>query len=62
MGWGTKVCSPGLGHMTKMAAIAIYEKKSLKIFSRTKRPMILKLGIQHWCSSSIKFVQIMTLG
>ena len=26
MGWGTKVCSNGLGHMTKMAAMPIYGK------------------------------------
>ena len=36
------------GHMTKMAAMAINIKKPLKIFfSRTRRPMILKPGMQH---------------
>ena len=35
---GTNVCSNGPGHMTKMAAMPIYG---------TKRPMTLKLGIQH---------------
>ena len=30
-------------HMTMMAAMAINSKK--KIFSRTRRPMILKLGM-----------------
>ena len=36
------------GHMTKMAAMAINSKKHLKIFfSRTRRPMILKLGMKH---------------
>ena len=35
------------GHMTKMAAMAINRKKTLKIFSRTGRPMILKLGMKH---------------
>ena len=42
--------------MTKMAAIPIYEKKTLKIiFSRTGSPMILKLGMQHW---KFKFYKI----
>ena len=34
------VCSNVPGHMTKMAA--------MPIFSGTKRPMTLKLGMQHW--------------
>ena len=38
----------GLCHMTKMAAMSIYGKKTFKIFSRTKKPMTLKLGMQHW--------------
>ena len=43
-----KVCISGQGHMTKMAAMAINSKKPLKIFfSRTRRPMILKLGMKH---------------
>ena len=43
-----KVYINGQGHMTKMAAMAINSKKSLKIFfSRTRRPMILKLGKKH---------------
>ena len=34
--------------MTKMAAMAINSKKHLKIFfSRTRRPMILKLGMKY---------------
>ena len=37
----------GQGHMTKMAAMAINSKKKLKIFSRTVRRMILKLGMKH---------------
>ena len=46
---GTKVYSNGPGHVTKMAAMPIYGKKNLKIFfSGTKRPMTLKLGMQHW--------------
>ena len=48
MGWGKKVCSNGPGHMTKMAAMAIYGKNLKKIFfSGTKRPMILNLGMHH---------------
>ena len=43
-----KVCINGQGHMTKMAAMAINSKTPLKIFfSRTRWPMILKLGIKH---------------
>ena len=43
-----KVCINGQGHMTKMAAMAINSKKPLRIFfSRTRRPMILNLGMKH---------------
>ena len=43
---GTKVCSNGPGHMTKMAAMPMYGKNPLKIFfSRTRRPMTLGLGM-----------------
>ena len=43
-----KVYINGQGHMTKMAAMAINSKKPLKIFSsRTRGPMILKLGMKH---------------
>ena len=43
LGRGKKVYINGPGHMTKMAA-----QKLLKIFfSRTRRPMILKLDIKH---------------
>ena len=43
-----KVYINGQGHMTKMAAMAINSKKPLKFFfSRTRRPMILKLGMKH---------------
>ena len=47
---GTKVCSNGAGHMTKMAAMAIYGKNLKKkiFFSGTKRPMTLNLGLHHW--------------
>ena len=42
-----KVCINCQGHMTKMAAMAINSKNLVKIFSRTRRPMILKLGMKH---------------
>ena len=42
---GTKVCSWGLGHMTKMAVTLIYDNDPSKIFlSITKGPMTLWLG------------------
>ena len=45
---GKKVYINGQGHMIKMAAMAINRKKTLKIFfSRTRRHMILKLGMKH---------------
>ena len=44
---GTKACSNGLGHMTKMTAMPIYGKNLKNFFSGTKRPMTLKLGMQH---------------
>ena len=43
-----KVYKNGQGHMIKMANMAINSKKTLKIFlSRTRRPMILKVGMKH---------------
>ena len=44
---GTKVCSNGPGHMTKMAAMAIYGKNKKIFFSGTKKPMTLYLGMRH---------------
>ena len=45
---GTKVCSNGPGHMTKMAAMAMYGKNLKKtLFSGTNRPMTLNLSIHH---------------
>ena len=44
---GTKVCSNVPGHMTKMAAMAIYGKNLKKHFSGTKRPMTFNLGMHH---------------
>ena len=40
-----KVCSNGLGHMTKMAAMPIYGKNLKKSFS--PEPKALKVGMQH---------------
>ena len=46
---GTKVWSNGLYYMTKLAAMPIYGKNLKKIiFSGTKRPMTMKIGMQHW--------------
>ena len=46
---GTEVYSTGPGHMTKIAAMPIYGKNLKKIFfTGTKRPMTLKVGMQHW--------------
>ena len=59
---GTKVCSNGPGYMTKMAAKPIYGKNPLKIFPRTRRSMILELGMYHWGFGPPKFVQTITLG
>ena len=42
-----KVCSNGPGYVTKITAMPIHGKKSLKIFSETSRPMTFKLSIQH---------------
>ena len=44
---GKKVYINSPGHMTKMADMPIYGKNFKKIFSRTRSPMILKLGMQH---------------
>ena len=46
---GTEADSLHLGHMTKVATMSVYGKNPLKIFfSRTKGPMALGLGMQHW--------------
>ena len=44
---GMKVCSNGLGHITNMNAMPIYDNNLNKIFSGTKQPMTLKVGMQH---------------
>ena len=36
-----------LGHMTNMAAMPIYGKNLKNFFSRTNRPMALKLSMYH---------------
>ena len=44
-----KIFTKYFGHMTKMAATPIYGKNLLKIFFfRTRRPVTLRLGMQHW--------------
>ena len=44
-----KIYTKYSGHMTKMSAMPIYGKNPLKIFfSRTRRPVTLGLGMQHW--------------
>ena len=44
-----KIYTKNLGQMTKMTATPIYGKKTLKIFfSRTRRPVTLRLGMLHW--------------
>ena len=46
---GTKIWSNGLAYMTNMAAMRIYGKNLKKIiFSGTKRPMTLEVGMQLW--------------
>ena len=46
---GTKVCSTGPGHVTKMATMPIYGKNLKKnFFSGTKRPVTLKLSMLQW--------------
>ena len=44
---GTECYLPHLGHMTKVAAMPIFGKNPLKIFSGTKEPMGLRLGLQN---------------
>ena len=46
---GTKVCSQGLGHMTKMTPVP-YMIKTFKIFffSGTNGPLAMGLGMQNW--------------
>ena len=44
-----KIFTKYFGHMTKMAATPIYSKNLLKtFFSRTRRPVTLRLGMLYW--------------
>ena len=43
--WGTKVCSKGPGHMTKMAALPIYGKNIKNLLLRNQKAD--ELGMQH---------------
>ena len=44
----TKVCINGLGHMTEMAAMPIYDKNLQKSSSIELSPIIFKLGMEHY--------------
>ena len=44
---GTNVYINNPGHMTKMAAMPIYDKNPSKIFSETTGPISTKLGMKH---------------
>ena len=60
---GTKVCSNGIGHMTKIAAMPIYGKNmknSSSLEPKGRWPWKFVCSIGH--SSTTKFVQMMTLG
>ena len=60
---GTKICSNGPGHMTKMAVMPIYGenlKKSSSLEPKGRWPWNLVCSIG--CSSTTKFVQVITLG
>ena len=60
---GTKVCSNGPGHMTKLATMLIYGenlKNSSSPEPKSQWPWNLVCSIK--CSSTTKFVQLMTLG
>ena len=60
---GTKVCSNGPGHMTKMAAMPIYGKNLKKSSSpEPKGGWPWNLVCSIGCSNTAKFVQMKTLG
>ena len=46
--WLAKICTNCYGHMPEIAAMPIYGKNSLDIFSGTKTPMALGLTMWHW--------------
>ena len=41
------ICSNGSAPLNKMAAMTIYGRKHIKIFTSTKKAFRLNLGIQH---------------
>ena len=45
--WGTKACSNGPGHMTKMAAMPIYDKNFKNLLRWNRKADGLKFGMQH---------------
>ena len=47
LGRGTKVNLYSQGHMTKMAAMPIYDKHLKNIFCRTRSNTILELDMYH---------------
>ena len=60
---GMKICSNGPGHMTNMAVTPIYGNKlkkssSLELKGRWPWKLVCRIG----CSSTTKFVQMITLG
>ena len=57
-----KICSTGPGHMTKIATIPIYGKSLKKSSPEPKGWWPLSLVYSTECSSTTKFVQMMTLG
>ena len=60
---GTKVCSNDPGHMTKMANMPIYGKNLKKSSSpEPKDRWPWNLVCSFGCTSTTKFVQMMTLG
>ena len=58
---GTKVCSNNPGHMTRMADTPIYGKNLKKSSPEPKGRWPWKLVCSTGCSSTTKFVQMMTL-
>ena len=59
---GTKVCSNGPGHMTKMDAMSIYGKNLKESSSpEPKGRWLWNLVCSIGCSSTTKLVQMMTL-
>ena len=42
-----KICTNGLGHMTMRAPCQHMVNRFKNVFSRTRRPIAMKLGMQH---------------